>query len=193
MKYHLVAQLKDPESLNAHFSEVDIEEYPVFVDVQMKEHINTNIAPFLKQLTIAEAQLLQYEYNDHNFKMLRGLKRKQEKLKKEGGKKDVALWINEIRSFLEPRHFLHYIDRDQTGQFRLHDCQWGNLFQALGLVPLPEKMQIINRTDLTRTQPAKSGEIVYQSHKFSEEFQELFEKEKNKENNFSHENCLLIF
>jgi hypothetical protein len=172
-KYHLSAQLKDPENLNAGFSEIDVEDFPVYVDVHMKQNINTNIAPFLKKLSIAESHLLQFE-DEHNIREIVKLKQQQTRLKRKGGNKDVATWLNEMRDFLQPRHFLHYIDEDQSGQFRLYNCEWGNLFQALGLVPLPEKMRVINRTDLTIDTPAKSGEIVYKSHKFSQEFKEKF-------------------
>jgi hypothetical protein len=79
-----------------------------------------------------------------------------------------------MRDFLEPKHFLHYIDRSQANDFRIHNCEWGDIFQALNLVPLPEKMRIINRTNLSVDKPAKHGTIIYKSQEFSKEFETQF-------------------
>ena len=173
-KFNLTALLKDPDSLTKGFSEIDIDNYPVFVDVYMKEQINTNIAPFLKQLSSTESKLLQEPDPRRAYRW----KLEQNRLKKIGGKKEFSAWLNGIRQFLGPEHFLHYIDRSQSKDFRIHNCEWGDIFQAVGLIPLPEKMRIINRTDLTVESPAKSGAIIYKSQEFSHEFEKKFGKKK---------------
>jgi hypothetical protein len=178
-RYNLTAQLIDPDSLIKGFSDVEIEEYPVYVDVYMKEHINTNIAPFLKKLSSTEAELLQ-EMDGRSYRKTMRLKGEQIRLIKVGGKKDITDWLNDIRQFLQPSHFLHYIDRTMSRDFHVHQCEWGDLFQALGLVPLPEKMRVTNRTDLTVDEPAKSGAIIYKSQDFAHEFKEIFNKKDKK-------------
>ena len=66
---------------------------------------------------------------------------------------------------------------DSQNDFYLHNCEWGaDLFRTLGMMAFPTKMKVITRTDLTLKNPATSGEMIYESRKFSEKIRDIFEK-----------------
>ncbi|WP_048150541.1 hypothetical protein [Methanolacinia paynteri] len=172
-KYHLSAQLKDPESLISGFSDLEIDEYPVTADVQIQNCINTNIAPYLNDLAKVEAQMLAEE-DPHSVQKVMKLHKEKIRLRKKGEKTDVLDKLNDVSMFLQPSKFLNYVKMDNSTEFRLHQCEWGNLFRALGMIHLPEKMGVITRTDLTINKPATSGVLLYEKNKFSEELNGLF-------------------
>lgn len=179
-KYHLSAQLKDPPSLIEGFSEVEVEEYPVTANVQLQEDINMNIPKFVKRMSGIEKEILS-DYNPrHGIEVmhkLRQLQREKASLKKRLGEKDLMEKLNEVSLFLRPSKFINYIRMDSQRDFHLHCCEWGaDLFRALEMVALPTKMKVITRTDLTLKRPATSGEMIYESSKFSEGIQSIFGK-----------------
>lgn len=172
-KYHLSAQLRDPDSLISGFSDLEIEEFPVTTDVHLQNCINTNIAPYLKDLAKIETQMLAEE-DPHSVSKIMKLQKEKVRLRKKGTNQDVMDKLNEVSMFLQPSKFLNFVKMDYSVDFRLHQCEWGNLFRALGLIHLPEKIGVMSRTDLNIDKPASSGILLYESNKFSEELRGLF-------------------
>jgi len=178
-KYNLSAQLKDPSNLIEGLTEVEVEEYPVTANVQIKEDINWAIPKYVKRMSGIEKEILS-DYNPrHGIEImhkLRQLQLEKASLRKRLGEKDLMEKLNELSLFLRPSKFVNYIKMDSQRDFYLHCCEWGaDLFSALGMV-LPTKMKVITRTDLTLKNPATSGEMIYESNKFSEGIQNIFGK-----------------
>ena len=180
LKYHLSAQLKDPNSLVDGFSEFEVEEFPVTANVQIQENINMNIPSYVKHLSGIEAEILSDYDPRHGIMVMQKVKQLQKKkagLKKKLGKKDLLEKLNEVTLFLRPTKFMNYIKMDSQNDFYLHNCEWGaDLFRTLGMMAFPTKMKVITRTDLTLKNPATSGEMIYESRKFSEKIRDIFEK-----------------
>jgi hypothetical protein len=175
-KYHLSAQLKDPSSLTAGFSEFDIDEYPVTARVHIQEDINTNIPKYVTQMAVIEAEILA-DYDPHHALKVIGLQKRKAELKHKFRGKDLLSKVNDLSMFLRPTKFLSYIKLNPTEQYRLHDCAWGDdLFRALGMISLPKAMKVISRTDLSLRIPATSGELIYEQKKFSDDVKGFFEK-----------------
>lgn len=173
-KFHLSAQLKDPESLTRSFTNLDIEEYPVTVNVQLQEDINLNVSPHITQLSQVEAAILAEE-NPHNVKRVARLQKEKIRLRKIVGKDDFQKRVEDISSFLQPSKFLRYIRMEKTKGFRLNNCEWGDMFEAFGSMSLPQKMNVISRTDLSIKKPATSGTMFYDESKFSCDVHNLFD------------------
>jgi len=180
LKYHLSAQIKDPNSLIDGFSEFEIEEFPVTANVQIQENINMNIPSYVKQLSEVEAEILSDYDPRHGIKVMQKMKLLQMKkagLKKKLGKKDLMEKLNEVSLFLRPSKFIDYVRMDSQNDFYLHNCEWGtDLFRTLGMMSLPTKMNVVTRTDLTLKRPATSGEMIYEASKVSEGIRTIFEK-----------------
>lgn len=171
-KYHLSAQLTNPESLQKGFSEVDVEEFPVEASVQIQEDIKLNIPSYVKQLSEIEAEMLS-EYDPHKGLKILRLQQKRHTLKKKMGKEDLMTKLRDLTVFLRPTKFLRYLD--VLEDFRLHKCEWGSsLFRTMGMFILPKTMEVISRTDLNLNVPAKKGVLIYESGKFSQDVDELF-------------------
>lgn len=173
--YHLTAQLKDPNSLIAGFSECEVEEYPVTVDVLIQEDINTNIPHYIKRMSEIEAEILE-DYDPHHGVKIVELQKKRAGLKKRLGKEDLRGKLNELSLFLRPAKFRNnYIELGEKKDFILDHCRWGaDIFRALGLLMLPKTMEILTRTNLNLDKCAASGVMIYESGKFSEDVQKLF-------------------
>ena len=180
-KWNLSAQLKDSSSLISGFSEMEIEEYPVTARVHIKEQINTNIPSYMKQMAEIEAEI-QADYDPRHAVKVIGLQKRKAQLKSKFGKKDLITKLNEMSTFLRPSKFTNYVQMATDQDFKLHGCEWGTeIFRALGMMPLPSKMNIISRTDLSLQKPATSGVMIYESGKFESDIKKLFSK-KEKDN-----------
>jgi len=175
MKYNLSAQLKDPSSLVTGFSEVQIDEYPVTAMVHIQENIDMSIPTYIRQIAEVESEMLR-DYDPRSGVKIMGLQQKRAKLKKDLGKVDLVTKLNEFSIFLRPQKFVKYITQTPGGDFRLHECKWGEiLFRALGMVTLPKAMDIVERTDLNLDKPAASGSMIYESGKFSKDVKKFFD------------------
>lgn len=175
-RYNLSAQLKDPASLTRGFSEFQVEEFPVDARVHIQENINLNIPDYVKRMIKLETKMLD-DYNPRDAVKIIGLQRERARLKKDVGKEDLITKFNRFSVFLRPHKFLNYISTDPGSDFRLHNCEWGELlFRALGMVTLPKAMNVTSRTDLTLKKPASSGAIIYESGKFSKDVKKFFEE-----------------
>jgi hypothetical protein len=176
LKYNLSAQLKDPNSLIKGFSEFEVDEFPVTARVQIQDDIDTNIPKYLKQMAQIEAEMLS-DYDPHHAMKIISLQKRRAQVKKDMGKEDTMSKLKHLSLFLRPEKFINYVHSNPGGDFRLENCKWGDaLFRAIGMVTLPEAMQVITRTDLTLKKPASSGELIYESMKFSKDVQKVFKK-----------------
>jgi len=183
-KWNLSAQLKDPQALIGGFSEIDIEEFPVSARVHIKEQINTNLPSFMKKMAKVEAKILA-DYDPRHATKIIGLQKEKAQIQKRMGKTDLMTKLNEISTFLRPTKFTNYVNMSSSHDFRLHCCEWGSeIFRALGMMPLPSKMNIISRTDLSLQKPATSGVMVYESGRFEKDLKQVFEKKQNKKSSF---------
>jgi hypothetical protein len=173
--YHLSAQLKDPNSLIAGFSECEIEEYPVTVTVCMQEDINTNIPHYIKKMSEIEAEILR-DYDPRHAVRIMHLQKKRAGYKKRLGKEGLRPKLNELSLFLRPSRFRdNYVGIEQRKDFILDQCRWGaDIFRALGLMMLPKTMEILTKTNLSLDKKAASGIMIYESGKFSEDIRKLF-------------------
>jgi len=173
--YHLSAQLKDPNSLIAGFSECEIEEYPVTVDVFIQEDISTNIPYYIKRMSQIEAEILK-DYDPRHGVRIIELQKRRAGLKRRLGKEDLRSKLNELSLFLRPTKFRNnYIEIRQKKDFILDHCRWGaDIFRALGILMLPKTMEILTKTNLSLDKKAASGIMVYESGRFSEDIQKLF-------------------
>jgi len=173
--YHLSAQLKDPSSLVAGFSECEIEDYPVTVDVYLQGEINTNIPNYIKRMSEIEAEILK-DYDPHHGVKIIELQKKRAGYKRRLGKEDLRSKLNELSLALRPTRFRNnYLGIEQKRDFILDHCRWGaDIFRALGLLMLPRTMEVISKTNLSLDKKAASGVMVYKSGKFSKDIQELF-------------------
>lgn len=180
-KWNLSAQLKDPNSLIGGFSEFDIEEYPVTARVHLKEQINTNIPSYMKQMAEVEAKILG-DYDPRHAMQVIQLQRRKAGLRHKMGKENLMTKLNEISVFLRPTKFTNYVRMAAEQDFKLHCCEWGSeIFRVLGMMPLPSKMNVISRTDLSLQKPASSGVMIYESSKFEKDIKKVFDKkEKDK-------------
>lgn len=177
-KWHLSAQLIDPTSLIGGFSEVEIEEYPVSARVHIKEQINTNIPSYVVKMAEIEAEILS-DYDPHHAIKVIGLQKKKARLKRRLSEQDLMTQLNELSIFLRPNKFLNYVSMPSEQDFRLHCCEWGSeVFRALGMMPLPSKMNVTSRADLNLDKPAASGSMIYQTKKFETDVQNVFIKNK---------------
>ena len=173
--YHLSAQLKDPNSLIAGFSECEIEDYPVSVDVYIQEDINTNIPHYIKEMSEIEAEILE-EYDPYKATKIMRLQKKRAGLKRRLGKENLKRKLEELSLFLRPTKFKNdYIGTELKKDFIIDSCKWGaDIFRVLGLMMLPQSMKLITKTNLNLNKSAASGTLIYKSGKFSEDIQNLF-------------------
>lgn len=176
LRYNLSAQLKDPYSLTKGFSEFQVEEYPVTARVHIQENINLNIPDYVKRMTKLESKMLG-DYNPRDGIKIMSLQRERARLKKDLGEEDLMTKLSQFSVFLRPQKFVNYITNVPGSDFRLHNCEWGELFfRALGMVTLPKVMNVTSRTDLTLKKPAASGKMIYESGKFSKDIKKFFEE-----------------
>jgi len=172
-KFHLSAQLRDPDLLVKNFKSVDLDEYPVTAGVQLQNKIDSEIAPYLSKLSQIEQELITCP-NPRDTKKLANLKQEQTRLQRKIKDKKLQDRLEVIAKFLDPSQFLRYVRMEDSNDFRLHKCEWNELFQALDLTPLPQKMNVISRTDLSIKKPAKSGSLLYEESKFSTDIRGIF-------------------
>jgi len=173
-KFHISAQLKDPESLTSGFSEVEIDEYPVKAKIFIQEEIDTGIPKFIRDMAKTESEILS-DYNPRGATKIIGLQKKRYKLKKKLGKDDLIQKLNDLSVFLRPGKFVKYVQLESKKDFRIHCCEPGtSLFRALGMLTLPKSMKVITRTDLNLNKIASSGVMVYHSGELIDEVEDLF-------------------
>ncbi len=178
MRYHLSAQLTDPDSLGLGFSEVDVEEFPVTARVQIQEDINTQIPvlDLIRRLRAIDTQLLA-DYDPHHVVETIRLKREKAALKERIMRRDPTETIRDLMLLLRPTHFISYLRTEED--FRMHDCAWGaDLFEMLGSISLPKAIEATARTDLSLADPAAKGDLVYESGQFSQDIAALVERGK---------------
>lgn len=175
-KYHLSAQLTDPESLVFGFSEVDIEEFPVTARIYVKENIDTVIPSldYFKELRRIEHEMLSDYDPHHGIKMMSLQKRRHElrnKILQENPQEAFRALINLLR----PLKFQTYLSVEQD--FRLQKCVWGiEQMELPGSVYLPENMDVIVRTDLRIDKPTSRGLLHYKGGQFSRDVQEALSR-----------------
>lgn len=171
-KFHLSAQLTDPESLVKGFSEVEINDFPVTTRVYVKENIDVAIPGLdtFRDLRKLETDMFSNYDPRAGFKMA-GLQRRRFELKRRLRQENPRDVLRALNMLLLPAHFRTYIRLERD--FRYHTCNWGlGKMEMPGNVFLPEDLDIITRTDLALTRHAASGVLHYDIGKFSRDVQE---------------------
>lgn len=177
MKYNLSAQLIDPPSLAKGFKRVDIDEFPISARVHIRENISTAL-PLMKtylRMVEIEKEILS-DYDPRHATKVIGLQQERHRLKKRIEREDPQRTLSELMVFLRPTKFQQYLRTEED--FRLHKCEWGELFEKLGAIAFPKAMEVITRTDLTLNNPASKGVLVYESGKFIKDIGSLMKKKR---------------
>lgn len=171
--YHLSAQLKNPESLQLGFSDIEIEEFPVTARVHLTERINTHVPEYIKELVKVNSEMFD-DRNPHRTPIeIKVLDRKRVKLLRKLGKATLEQKIQELAQLLTDTHFTSYLSTKED--FRLDRCERSvELFRAIGMFQLPKFMNVVSRTDLNLKKPAAKGDLIYHSKKFEEEIERIF-------------------
>jgi len=176
LKYELSAQLRNPAGLAMGFSEIEIEEFPVTARVHIRNHLDTGVPKYFKELFKIEHEILD-EKNPHGHLKIINLQRERARLLKRLGRNtNILEKIQQLAVFLAPTNFLNYIDPLELADFRLHNCEEDEFFTALGMLALPKTMAVISRTDLTLKRPAAKGTLIYKSGEFEQAVAKLFGK-----------------
>ena len=172
-KYHLSAQLIDPQSLVRGFSDVDVEDYPVEARIHIQEKIDVALPSLkiFKRIKRIETEILD-EYDSHKAFRLIQLQKTRQALKRRLTQDNPMEALRELVIFLRPSKFLTYLNILED--FRLHECQWGKGFmEVAGSISLPEEMIVVTRTDLTLRRPVAKGILEYHESAFSQDVRNI--------------------
>jgi hypothetical protein len=172
LKYELSAQLRNPEGLVLEYSEVEIEEFPVTASVHIMEHLDMGIPLYVKRLFSIEQKILDERNPRATMEIIRLQREKTQLLRKLGRKTSLLEKIQDLATFLTPSNFLDYID--VLEDFRLHECEEAEFFEALGMLSLPKTMNVVSRTDLNLKKPAAKGNMTYKWRQLKDDVAKLF-------------------
>lgn len=174
-RYHLSAQLIDPQSLVHGFSTVEVEDYPVTARIHIQESIDVALPSLdvFKQIRKVENELLS-EQDPHNITKTIQLHRKHRELKKQLSQKNPMQALRELLIFLRPGKFLNYVN--VVDDFRLQKCEWGSgLMEVASNIMIPQEMLIMTRTDLSLEKKAAKGVLEYQESAFTKEVKRILQ------------------
>lgn len=82
--------------------------------------------------------------------------------------------IHELPASLKPYNFLNYLDFLELDDFRFHNCEEDEFFDAFGMLSLPKTMAVTSRIDLTLEKPVAKGKLIYKSGDFETDLAKLF-------------------
>lgn len=185
LRYHLSAQLKDPDSLIKGFKSVEIDEYPVTARVHIQENIS--IPQYIRDIVGLRRDRVMagtpYNTSDkaiaNNPHYIRDLiKTRQSDIMFRKKYKDMDIYnkLQEIAFFLHSKEIYNYFIMPPQKDFRLDSCAPSDECETIGAFYLPKVMEVVSRTDLTLKKPATCGEIIYEQDSFSEKIQKILGK-----------------
>ncbi len=180
-KYHLSAQLVDPNGLAMGFREVDVEDYPIEARIHIQKDISAGF-PIMEAL--AKMQSLNDQIsnlrNPHGFKDLMRLHQEQLRLQKKIEREDPTEALKQFLLLLSPQRFLDYLSTDDR-DFFIHNCEWGDSFMKhSGSMAIPEMVKVITTADLSLSKFAAKGVLTYESGKFLNDISDIASKEEKK-------------
>jgi hypothetical protein len=164
--YWLAAQLRHLSVLSAFFQKLEIRGLECSVDVAVHQEVEPNVPSGFIRAVERQAE---FGISRDREKLLR-LRREQLRDVKFAGKTEG--FVERLREVFMPSRFSKHLD--VLDPFHFWECQQGRQLFEIPYLQLPKAMTVISRTDLTLTDPAKSGKLIYRKAEIRNEIEEIF-------------------
>jgi len=178
-RFHLQAQLTDPESLVKGFSEIEINEFPVSAFVYVQENLDTAypMMATIRRLRDLDHQVL-CNRDPHAGVKISRLQMERHRVFMKVKREAPDRILKEVLNLLGPSKFVNYLTAE--ADFRLFNCEWTGadaLLSYLGF-SLPRGISVISRTDLSYNRPVSKGHLTYDSGRFQKDIEDAIETGK---------------
>jgi hypothetical protein len=168
--YWMSAQVRDANALESRYGRVDLRDFDFLVNVGIHQDVKSSVPRiFVRQMEVGVRLVNE---TDRNKKF--ALMQEQLRLQQAGLSKSADI-LTEIQDLFVPSRFSSFID--VTKQFRLSTVRRGtDIYDRAPFPTFPKSMSVVSRTDLSVSNPASNGELVYKRTDFRTRLGEFFPK-----------------
>lgn len=166
-EYWMHAQLKFPKILQKIYSELEIQDIDLNVNVAVDNEIKTAIPKEVtKDLQIIREMLSQTERGKAHRLLLRHLQ-----MKRRIGV-DIYELIMQAQALFMPFNFRNYIE--VTSPFKYFNSKQNIEFYDFPGQLVPKIMEVVSKADLTLETPAINGKVIYRKKELFEKLDDIF-------------------
>ncbi len=164
--YWLAAELRHLSVLSKFFQKLELRGLECNVDVAVHQEVEPNVPNNFIRAVERQAE---FGITRDREKLLR-LQRDQARDVRFAGKTEGI--VERLREVFLPSRFSKHLD--VLDPFHLWECRQGRQLFEIPFLQLPKAMTVISRTDLTLSDPAKNGKLIYRKSEIQEEIEQIF-------------------